>query len=283
MRWVAAAAVVGVVALATGDDVSGGACAITCPANISVSNDPNQCGAVVNFSAPDAPSCTNVVCAPAAGSFFPVGVTTITCTTDEGPSCAFTTTVLDTQPPSITCPANITQDNAVNQCSAVVNFPPPQTSDNCPGVTVACVPASGSLFPVGTTTDTCTSTDAAGNTASCAFTNTVEDVQPPTVTCPDDQEAFSANAQPTSVVFPPPVASDNCPGVMATTAPASGSLFPIGITTATCQATDGAGNMDDGLFRVLVDFPVTAVPTLSTIGFLALVLALGALGLRMLR
>src|SRR6185503_12292687 len=49
-------------------------------------------------------------------------------------------------------------------------------SDNCPGVTVVCTPASGSCFPVGTTTVTCTATDASGNTATCSFTVTVFNV-----------------------------------------------------------------------------------------------------------
>jgi hypothetical protein len=46
-------------------------------------------------------------------------------------------------------------------------------SDNCPGVTFVCSAASGSTFPIGTTTVTCTATDTSGNTASCSFTVTV--------------------------------------------------------------------------------------------------------------
>ncbi|MFY9609294.1 MAG: DUF4394 domain-containing protein [Blastocatellia bacterium] len=96
------------------------------------------------------------------------------------PSCSFTITVVDTQPPSITCPANVTAVTALTcpatSASGVVNFPPPTASDNCPGVTAACVPASGSIFPVGTTTVTCTATDASGNTATCSFSVTVFDV-----------------------------------------------------------------------------------------------------------
>jgi hypothetical protein len=41
-------------------------------------------------------------------------------------------------------------------------------------------PASGSFFPVGTTTVTATATDAVGHTASCTFTVTVVDAQNPT-------------------------------------------------------------------------------------------------------
>src|SRR5262249_7676864 len=81
---------------------------ITCPANITVSNNPNQCGAVVNYPAPTTNgACVLITCSPASGSFFPKGTTTVTCTSSAGPSCPFTVTVNDTQPPSITCPADI--------------------------------------------------------------------------------------------------------------------------------------------------------------------------------
>ena len=90
-----------------------------------------------------------------------------------GPNCTFTVTVNDTQPPTITCPANVTAV-AAPTCPAsgttTVTYPPPTASDNCPGVTVACVPPSGTIFPTGTTTVTCTATDASGNTATCTFT-----------------------------------------------------------------------------------------------------------------
>jgi hypothetical protein len=92
-----------------------------------------------------------------------------------GPTCTFTVTVNDTQPPSITCPANIVVAAAAScppATSRTVNYTVTAT-DNCPGVTVVCNPPSGSVFPVGTTTVNCTATDAHGNTASCSFTVTV--------------------------------------------------------------------------------------------------------------
>src|SRR4030095_3657494 len=54
--------------------------------------------------------------------------------------------------------------------SKVVTYPSPTTSDNCSVSSVVCSPASGSIFPVGTTTVTCTATDSSGNTATCSFT-----------------------------------------------------------------------------------------------------------------
>jgi hypothetical protein len=146
-------------------------CTVTCPANITTSNDPAQCGAVVNYPAPTTGgTCGTITCAPASGSFFPVGTTTITCSAVGGPSCQFTTTVNDTQPPVLTCPADIFMEVPPGGQSTIVDYPPAGVSDNCPGVAVpGCAPPSGDAFPVGTTTVACSAADAAGNTGNCAF------------------------------------------------------------------------------------------------------------------
>ncbi len=152
-----------------------GACSIVCPANITVSNAPNQCGANVTFAPTVNGGCGGVTCLPASGSFFPVGLTTVTCTTADGPSCSFTVRVNDTQPPTIACPANIFVGTTGN--SAIVTYPAPTVSDNCPGIGAAtCSPASGASFAVGVTTVTCTVNDAANNSASCSFQITVNRV-----------------------------------------------------------------------------------------------------------
>ncbi len=151
------------------------ACTLTCPANVTVSNAANQCGANVTYPAPTTSgTCNNVSCNPTSGSFFPKGTTTVTCTatgTNGTQTCSFSVTVNDTQPPAITCPSNVFVGTTGN--STVVNYAAPTASDNCPGVTTTCVPASGSSFPVGVTTVTCTAKDAVNNTASCSFAVTV--------------------------------------------------------------------------------------------------------------
>jgi hypothetical protein len=163
-------------------------CGITCPANVTVSNDANQCGAVVTYAAPTTTGvCNTVTCSPASGSFFPKGTTTVTCTSsgnsNGNQSCSFTVTVNDTQPPAITCPANISVGTTGS--ASVVTYPAPVVSDNCPGILSAtCVPASGSSFGLGTTTVTCTVKDAVNNTATCSFAVTVNKVTPPSVSDP---------------------------------------------------------------------------------------------------
>ena len=152
-------------------------CTLTCPANITKPNDPNQCGAVVNYAAPIVGgTCGTVSCSPASGLFFPVGTTTVTCSASAAATtCSFTVTVQDTAPPTISCPPSMLLQAPPGAASLVVTYPAPTTTDNCP-LTVVCSPASGSAFLPGTTTVTCTATDPSSNTASCSFTVTVNNV-----------------------------------------------------------------------------------------------------------
>ncbi len=77
-------------------------CILTCPADITVSNDPDECGAIVNYTLTSEAGCGTVTCDHPSGSFFDVGETPVTCTSTAGPSCSFTVTVNDTEAPDIT-------------------------------------------------------------------------------------------------------------------------------------------------------------------------------------
>ncbi|HKP86800.1 MAG TPA: HYR domain-containing protein, partial [Blastocatellia bacterium] len=237
----------------SGDPVGGTCDLLTCPANITRSNDPNQCGAVVNYPPPTSNGgCEPINCSPASGSFFPVGTTTVTCTSSGTPTCTFIITVNDAQPPALTCPADIIVPVTTSQCSSVVNYTA-TASDNCPGVMLVCNPPSGSTFPVGTTTVTCTATDASGNTATCAFTVKINDTQPPVITCPPNITAIPANVNDAcTVVNFTTTASDNCAGMVVICNPPSGSCFPVGVTTITCTATDATGNVATCSFTISV-------------------------------
>lgn len=153
-----------------------GACTVTAPPDVTVPNDLDQCGALASYARPGvAGICGLVTCTPPSGGFFPVGTTTVTCDPEAaGANTTSSVTVNDVQAPVIgACPADIFVDAPPGALSMPVDFTDPGASDNCPGVGVACDPASGSAFPVGTTTDVCTATDAAGNTDGCAFDVTV--------------------------------------------------------------------------------------------------------------
>src|SRR5207244_856809 len=73
-----------------------------------------------------------------------------------------------------------------NACGAIVSYTAPVGTDSCPGSSTAQTAglASGSLFPLGVTTNSFVVSDAAGNTATCSFTVTVLDNQAPVIVCP---------------------------------------------------------------------------------------------------
>ncbi|PGZ75634.1 HYR domain-containing protein [Bacillus sp. AFS029637] len=155
--------------------------------------------------------------------------------------------------PSISCPGNITQDNDPGVCGAIVNYPPPTVSTSCPGVTFSCSPASGSLFPVGETTVTCTATDICGGTGECSFTVTVNDTEPPKIQCPNNITKANDPGECGAIVTFQPTVTDNCPGVTFSCSPASGSFFSVGTTPVTCTATDASGNTATCSFTVTVN------------------------------
>jgi hypothetical protein len=83
-------------------------CALECPEDVSVSNDPGECGAIVTYEDPAGAGCGVITCDHPSGSFFPVGDTLVTCTSEVGPTCTFRVTVTDDEAPVITTNSAIT-------------------------------------------------------------------------------------------------------------------------------------------------------------------------------
>src|SRR6185503_9640873 len=79
-------------------------------------------------------------------------------------------TVVDTTPPTLTCPGNQTF-TATAPNGATVNYSAATASDNCGGsVTITYSKNTGTLFPIGDTTVTVNAADASGNPATpCSF------------------------------------------------------------------------------------------------------------------
>jgi lysophospholipase L1-like esterase len=71
-------------------------------------------------------------------------------------------------PPSLTCPAPV-QALAHNGAAPTVTYDTPVGQGGEAPVNTTCSPASGGTFQLGTTTVTCTATDARGQSSSCTF------------------------------------------------------------------------------------------------------------------
>ncbi|MBU6119472.1 HYR domain-containing protein [Hymenobacter siberiensis] len=159
---------------------------ISAPAAVVVSANPGQCSAtgVALGNAIATDNCSGVTVANNAPATFAKGSTTViwiaTDAAGNKATATQTVTVNDTERPNLMVPANMVVSAPATQCGATVSFNPTAT-DNCAGATVVASPASGSTFPVGTSTVSVTATDASGNTSTGSFTMTVNDVTAPTV------------------------------------------------------------------------------------------------------
>lgn len=149
---------------------------ITCASNKTV-----ECGQSWDFDEPTAmDNCSGVIITNIStvtnqlcGSTYSATRTwTATDQCGNSNTCSQTVTVLDTVPPTISCPTNIVT------CNSRLSFDTPSSTDACdPMPQVNCVRSDGQGFdqpyPTGSTIITCTATDACGNTNACAFMITV--------------------------------------------------------------------------------------------------------------
>ena len=256
-----------------------------CPANIVRGTGAGQCTAAVTYPTPTfSDNCTggSVAIVPPSlpsGSTFQKGVTSVIWQVTDGAGltqrCTFTVTVNDGQPPSIVCPANLVRNTDAGQCSAVVTYASPTFSDNCPGTTIQRTggPASGTAFQKGIQTVNWQATDAAGLTAVCNFTVTVNDGQAPTITCPANlNKTTNANLCTAVVTYITPLMTDNCTPagtlVLMSGLP-SGSTFPKGASTIVWKATDSAGLTETCSFTITVSdgqLPAITCPANQTKG-----------------
>ncbi|WP_331527623.1 HYR domain-containing protein [Nocardioides sp.] len=198
-------------------------------------------------------------CSPASGSAFPMGITTVTCTaTDKAGnqgSAKFTIEVQDVNKPVVHVPSAMTAE-ATGPTGAKVSWNAAEVygEDDVDGTLPAtCDQVNGSVFPLGSTTVTCSATDKSGNKGDNTFTITVRDTTAPIVAVSADKTAVATSASGASVTYTAPTANDIVDGTVAAACDkASGSVFPLGTTTVTCTATDKAGNTDTKTFKVTV-------------------------------
>ena len=183
---------------------------ITCPTNITNAVNPVTYTVSTNSSGPVTLSyvfsgaTTGSGSGTGSGSTFNAGITTVTVTSSNGclaSSCSFTVEVICV-PPLITCPSNISVGNTTGLCGANVTYPAATSTGTSPFITYS--QASGSFFPIGTTTVTATATNHCG-TSTCTFTITVNDTENPVINCPS---SITVNADPgqcyaTNVVLDP--------------------------------------------------------------------------------
>jgi hypothetical protein len=214
-------------------------------------------GAIVTYAvgatdiADDSPS---VSCAPLSGATFEVGTTTVDCTATDADGNtsteSFTVTVDDTTAPVLS-PDEVVVE-ATGPTGAIATFDAVGIDVVNGDIAAVCDVESGALLPIGTTTVTCSAVDASGNEMVESFDIVVRDTTPPTLTLPTEKLALATSPSGAVVTFGA-TAWDAVSGVVPVTCtPGSGATFAVGETTASCSATDGAGNAATGSFLVRV-------------------------------
>jgi hypothetical protein len=162
------------------------------------------------------------------------------------------------QPPSLTMPPGLVVE-ATGSAGARVTFNVTANDPEDGPLAASCAPVSGSAFPLGDTTVSCSATDSAGAHVSGRFVVIVRDTTPPVLKLPGSITAIATSAG-GAIVNYDAMASDLVSGSFAPAcSPASGATYRIGSTSVICTATDANGNTSTGSFTVKVKLGVPLI------------------------
>jgi hypothetical protein len=179
----------------------------------------------------------------------------------------FRVNVVVNTPPTLNLPSDVSAE-ATSPDGADVTWTATATDhEDATPPTPTCAPASGSTFPLGTTTVHCSVTDDGGLKDAGSFDVRVGDTTDPKLFgMPADQDITTADPTGTTLRYDAPTArdlADASPSVDC--APASGSHIKVGTTDVTCTARDATGNHVSATFSVKVTY-VPAVEWSATWG-----------------
>jgi hypothetical protein len=162
---------------------------MTCPPTLTLFTPANACSAVGTYTNPtftdNCPPTTGTstrILGLASGSIFPLGNSNVVFQAADASGntrrCTMVVTVIDNQPPVVTCAPSVVVLGAGTPCGAQVIYTNTTATDNC--ATSPLVPslvgglASGSQFPEGVTTNVYRAVAANGQSSECSFTVTVD-------------------------------------------------------------------------------------------------------------
>lgn len=223
-------------------------------------------GATATWTNPTAMDVVNgnrdVTCTPASGDTFAIGMTTVQCSATDATgntnTHSFTVTVQDTTAPSLSLPANQTLYTATN--SASFDWTATATDVVSVNVPVICSSASPATFSLGTTTVSCSATDAAGNTANGSFNVTVLDNAVPTITINAPTATNYTLGQSVTANFNCDDAGSgiaSCTGTVANSAVIDTAT--VGTKTFTVIATDNSQNQSSQIVTYTVGYGIVAL------------------------
>lgn len=173
--------------------------------------------------------------------------------------------VAKSSPIQVACPAP-----QVLECGDEYDYPTATGTGGCGQLTFAYDPPVSEL-QLGLNRVRLTATDQQGDTGSCEFDVTIVDSKPPQIQgCPENIVIRSSTGDPTQcsqvATWTEPSASDECGVASFTSTHASGSVFPLGVTTVQFTAKDETGHTTTCSFTVtVVDDTPPVPPTLPVL------------------
>ncbi|MCF8236601.1 MAG: HYR domain-containing protein [Saprospiraceae bacterium] len=237
---------------------------ITCPNDLIVESDPDTCGTTVNWNLPFAiDNCDLVVpiTGPSSPAFFTTGENPLTYFAIDGAghadTCTFSVFVIDLTPPVFSnCPGDLTVDATTDSCTAIIDLPVPEASDNCGviadlsfriGDSPDFIPFTGNTIELGegTTKITWYAFDDLANVDSCVYFVTVDGGGDIVIFCSTSIETFSsADSCGATVYWDAPSFTGGCGNTDDWTLISdmtSGDFFPVGVTIVTVYLVDPSG------------------------------------------
>jgi uncharacterized delta-60 repeat protein len=204
---------------------------------------------------------------PGSYTVYIIDVNNPVCVSSDGPHIIDAGS--DSEGPTIECPDNVIVQADSGECSASnVLLGTPTVTDNC-NATIVPTNNAPLIFPFGSTQVIWTADDGNDNVSTCTMTVTVQDMEPPSITCPANVTVIADTGECTAsnVNLGTPVVGDNCTGSITATNDAPMN-FPLGFTTVTWTAEDDYENTASCIMTVLVeingapcDFPLTGTIT----------------------
>jgi VCBS repeat-containing protein len=185
--------------------------------------------------------------------------------TNTNGNCAATSAPVTVAIEDVTPPVVPVIEDITATCYVAVTSP--VALDACSGPVTGVSDGGISFYGIGTWDITWTFTDAAGNSSTAVQHITLIDTTAPVVHCPGNitvPASTTDNGHSGAIVTYEATAEDNCM-VNVTYSIEPGSFFPVGTTTVTVTATDGAGNTDVCTFDVTVTCNAPT-PTITALG-----------------
>ncbi len=186
---------------------------------------------------------------------YPLGTNRVTLTVSDNHgasnSCSALVIVQDRTPPVILCASN-----KVVECGTAWSFDPPSAFDSCSAtnvfIGVASTVTNGGCGGTFTATRTWVAVDSSTNRATCSQTVTGVGHHPACHRVSGLQDALNSRMRHGAVASYGVTASDTCSSVSLVVTPASGSVFPIGVTPVQATALDACSNASQCAFTVTV-------------------------------